>query len=99
VERVVLNALAKISTVSVAAAVPAAMGSVRRRNACHYRITLRRESRVRQIGCAPRLFLAPVGTRELPREFPKSLFHQSLITITGEVVALGVASVLVEASE
>jgi hypothetical protein len=67
----VLNALAKISTVAVAAAVPAAMGSVRRRHACHYRITLH----VAEIRLCSLFFLASVGTRELPREFPaKSRF-------------------------
>ena len=92
-----LNALAKISTASVAAAVPAAMGSVRRRHACHYRVTLRRESRVRQIGCALQFFCA---TRwGLASCLASSPSHDSVIPVTDEAAALDAASVLEWASE
>ena len=92
-ERVVLNALAKISTVAVAAAVPAAMGPGRRRDACHYRITLRRESGVgKKSGYVIRSFSRP---RELAsclassQRNHDSLSHRSLITITtGEAAVL-----------
>jgi len=81
--RVELNALAKISTVAVAAAVPAAMGPVRRRHACHYRITCDvSHALAKKSGYVICCFSRP---RELASCLASSQrSHDSLITVTGE---------------
>ena len=98
-----LNAFAKISIVSVAAAVPAAIGSVHRRHvfarlrrgkhACHCMVTLRRgHASAKNLGCAACFFSRLWELASCLASSQRS--HDSLITVTGAEAVLGEAAAL-----